>query len=297
MAMDEGVALDDPLISSVCTDAIEYGNLFAYCFRRFGYPNGGWDDFKQLVKYTLTTPHPDMVFCIAPYVGGTSCITLRFYVALEHSQAIEAYAMRDREAWKKRSFDWIEQQGLPDWMQEWVTIYNTEYREAFPHIVEATNWRETVGFWFALGEEGSRPHELTHRIAKFCEKLQNDYAQVEPWPAYYMRPTNAQDMNDDDPLKPFALAAITALKDLRTPVGVRDQCIDAYGESDSGRPSVKAAASAGYPSGALGNAAPKEFGELHALILRLGKGNAKRGIKKVMDAVGAQAQSKGKVKS
>ena len=31
----------------------------------------------------------------------------------------------------------------------------------------------------------------------------------------------------------------------------------------------------------------KEFAELHALILKLGKGNAKRGIKKVMAAIGA----------
>jgi len=36
----------------------------------------------------------------------------------------------------------------------------------------------------------------------------------------------------------------------------------------------------GYPSGMLGNAAPKEFAALHGLILKLGKGNAARGIKK-----------------
>jgi hypothetical protein len=45
------------------------------------------------------------------------------------------------------------------------------------------------------------------------------------------------------------------------------------------RENVKAAASAGFPSDSLGNTAPNEFAELHSLILKLGKGNVKRGIK------------------
>ena len=101
-----------------------------------------------------------------------------------------------------------------------------------------------------------------------------------------MRPADVRDWNDDDPLKPFVPAAIQSLEDLRTPVGIRDESINAFGKIKSGRADVKSAPSAGYPSGALGNAAAKEFAELHGLILKLGKGNAKRGIKKVMAAIG-----------
>jgi hypothetical protein len=98
-----------------------------------------------------------------------------------------------------------------------------------------------------------------------------------------------QDWNDDDPLKPFAQAAMVALEDLRTPVGVRDASINAFGlvDKESGRADVKIAPSAGYPSGMIGNTAPEEFAELHGLVLTLGKGNAKRGIKKIMSAMGA----------
>ena len=288
--MDHGkpaVALSDPIITSVCGDEIEYGKLFAYCFRRFGYPNRGWDDYKNLVSYCLTTPHPDLVLRITPYVGNTSVISLQFLVESGAYMTIEAYAERDRVDWEGRSLDYAEKQGLPNWMSEWVNIFNTEFRATFPDVPYAENWRQSVNFYFAYGENGSRPYELTHRVVQFRKKLHDDYAQVEPWPIYYMRPADVKDWNDDDPLKPFAQAAMVALEDLRTPVGVRDESIDAFGLVDSGRADISAAPSAGYPSGALGNTAAKEFAELHALILKLGKGNAKRGIKKVMAAMGA----------
>lgn len=279
------MCLSDPIIKSIVGDEIDYGKLFAYLFRRFGYPNSGWDDYKQLVTYYLTTPHPGMILSITPYVGDTSAISLRFLVEGSAANAIDAYAQRPREAWMLRSFDWAETQGLPDWMQEWVHTYNTEYREAFPHVPEAKNWRQAVGFYYALGEKGTTVYELTNRVAQFREKLQADYSNIEPYPPYYDRPANLAECNDDDPIKPFVSAAIAALEDLRTPVGIRDQAINAFGEVDFGRSNVKCATSAGYPSGALGNVAPKEFAQLHTLILKLGKGNAKRGIKKVMSFV------------
>lgn len=88
----------------------------------------------------------------------------------------------------------------------------------------------------------------------------------------------------NDPLKPFAELAIVALEDLLTPVGVRDQAINAFGRVETTAP-IPPSLSAGYPSGALGNSAPQEFAELHGLILKLGKGNAKLGIKKAMEAI------------
>ena len=52
-----------------------YGALFAYLFRRFGYPDTGWDDDKQLVKYYLATPEPDMV--LAAHPSGGECRAVR----------------------------------------------------------------------------------------------------------------------------------------------------------------------------------------------------------------------------
>lgn len=46
------------------------GQLFAYLFRRFGYPNCGWDERKELVYYLLTTPMDTVFLGVRPYMGG-----------------------------------------------------------------------------------------------------------------------------------------------------------------------------------------------------------------------------------
>ena len=202
--VDSGQPLHCPVIAEVCGDAVRYGELFAYCFRRFGYPNIGWDGYKQLASYVLSTPHPDLFLSITPYVGDTSVITFQFLVPLETLKVIDSYAARDGN--------------------------------------------------------------------------------------YYDRPANWRDMDAGDPLKPLAQAAVIALQDLRRPVSVRGTAIDAFGLSD-GDQCVKPAKSAGYPSGDLGNYVPDEFAQLHGLILEIGKGNPKMGIKKVLKHLGSQVKS------
>jgi len=44
--------------------------LFAYLFRRFGYPSQGWDDHKELVRYLLTTPMDKVFLEVRPYLGS-----------------------------------------------------------------------------------------------------------------------------------------------------------------------------------------------------------------------------------
>lgn len=276
--------LSDPIISRVCGDEVDYGALFAYCFRRFGYPERGWDGDKQLVGYYLTTPHPGMVLRVTPSLGNQSTLSLGFLVEWDAHWAIENYARGDRLDWEVRALDWAEQQGLPDWMPEWVTLY-TEFSEASHDVPLASNWRQTLNFPYATALPGSRAHELNRLAAEYRKALFDGYSQVEPQPAYYLRPVDVESWNNDDPLKPFAQAALVALADLHTPVGVRDQAINAFGLVEDGRAKAKPAKSAGYPSGALGNGAPSEFAVLHGHIMRRGNGNAKRGIKNLLKTV------------
>lgn len=37
--------------------AVRSGQVMGYLFRRFGYPIRGWDGYKELCTYLLTTPH------------------------------------------------------------------------------------------------------------------------------------------------------------------------------------------------------------------------------------------------
>jgi hypothetical protein len=286
------VSFGHEFLTGACGERVAYGPLFAYCFRRFGYPDRGWDDYKELVRYYLSTPHPSLVLVVQPRVSDTSYLSLKFLVPMSLRKAIDDFGRRDQQAWAVRAQDWAEQQGLPEWMPEWMTIFNTEIVPALPHLSAAQTWRSAVNsIHYELGEEGTREYDLTHRVVEFKEAIEHDYEKIEPHPAYCERPDNHQEWPDDDPLKPLAEAALVALADLRTPVGVRDQAIDAFGLVEPKRLPLPPAASAGYPSGALGNTAAKEFGALHGLVLKLGKGNAKLGITRVLAAVEGQQEA------
>lgn len=49
---------------------LDNGKLFLYLFRRFGYPCYGWDGYKEVCEYFLTTPEPDC--CLIIRITGTS---------------------------------------------------------------------------------------------------------------------------------------------------------------------------------------------------------------------------------
>lgn len=269
----EACGLADPVIAPIVGDKVEYGPLFAYLFRRFGYPNCGWDNYKELARYLLTTPRPDLLLEVVPYAGGTSCIAFRFLVPPETNCAINTYDKRAVNAWRERAGLWRERQGLPDWMPEWVQQVN-----AFWMDVGATDWQ------LALNYAGPAGDLLEQRAWKFRQELYEGYKAIEPKPPRIRRGADWSQWSDEDPLKPLAEAAQTALRDLNRPVRVRDLTINAYGLAESGR-ALREPAVAGYPSGALGNADPSGFAELHALVMTLGGGNAKRGIRKAMAAL------------
>ncbi|ABD72159.1 hypothetical protein Rfer_4473 (plasmid) [Rhodoferax ferrireducens T118] len=274
----------DPVTREACGDSMDYGKLFAYLFRRFGYPNRGWDGYKELTKYVLTTPHSDMVLSVVPYVGDNTSLHFTFLVPMEVLCQINDYGQRFRNAWEERALDWREKLGLPDWMSEWMEFCNTSLRAQFHNLPQYNNWRETLPWMMSLGSGKGRSKfdKMTRRANQFCTQLHADFEKVEAEPGYCERSPNWREWDDEDPIKPFADAAFAALRDLHRPVGVRDQEISAFGVVNSTRQPLAAPAVAGYPSGMLGNAAPEGFAELHGLVLKLGNGNARSGIKKAI---------------
>jgi hypothetical protein len=65
------IGIFDPgKIAESVLGGIRGGQLFAYLFRRFGYPNDGWDDRKELASYLLNTPMCDVFLSVTPYMAG-----------------------------------------------------------------------------------------------------------------------------------------------------------------------------------------------------------------------------------
>jgi hypothetical protein len=85
---------------------IKGGRLFAYLFRRFGYPTLGWDGYKQLVEYAITTPQSGLFLTITPYMAHDSdielsddlSVSLMFGYLMEQEVEHEIFAL----GWKQR---------------------------------------------------------------------------------------------------------------------------------------------------------------------------------------------------
>lgn len=266
-------AFTDPIMTPVCGEKIDYGSLFAYLFRRFGYPNSGWDGYKHLARYILTTPHPDLFLSVTPSASNRATLSLRFLMPREEWEALDADRRRDLDAWRERAYQWRERQGLPDWARALRSESRSE-PESGQGAVPQTLCQALMAAIWEPGDTGVADLALA-----FMSGVTQAYHQIEPKPPSRRRVPDWSQWADDDPLKPLAKAAQSALRDLHHPVRIRDTAINAFGRADFDyRLAVKAPAVAGHPSGDLGNRAPEAFAELHGIILELGKGNAKRGL-------------------
>lgn len=239
--------LYDPVMVSI--PQINYGELFAYLFRRFGYPVYGWDSYKDLVKYVLTTPHKDMWLRIIPYPGSND-ITFSFMVKEDTHFSMGDWERADIEAWEKTRLDWyIEHYGRPEWAEALCAQVSQEFRTKKPiQFEDAVSYLQML--YPANGEE---PKTEWHAIAKKFFDSMTPFESEHARPGFRKRSKCIDDWREDDPLKPYAQAAVVALADLRQPVRVRDWAITAFGHCDNPKNALKEPPVAGYAAGALLN--------------------------------------------
>lgn len=105
----------DPVRGPVVGSEVEYGALFAYLFRRFGYPNMQWDT-DRLARYGLTTPRDDLFLVIEPTIAGQTSQVFSFLAPTSVRTAAEAYrhALIAERSGAGRTF-WVRDQQLRAW--------------------------------------------------------------------------------------------------------------------------------------------------------------------------------------
>jgi len=258
------------VISDSMKGNIPQGSFFAYLFRRFGYPQRGWDPYKELAAYLLTTPRRDMLMRIAPYAEGDPDLSISFLVPSQVEIACRSYPHRFRDIHRDAFGDWVEATfRKPDWIEEWFTMATSSPGMPGPVV---TNWKESLHRLQWARYFDTQKDE--HPWYVWYQDTVAAYEAVHPKPAIEYRSADWTAWSDQDPMKVYVEAAIAALQDLHTPVWIRDCAIDPWGHvPDDDLLDFQGAdrhPSAGIPSGALGNQAPQEFVELHGLILSLG---------------------------
>lgn len=272
---------DPSPVLSQFPDKIDYGHLFAYLFRRFGYPNVGWDSYKNLVCYLLTTPLPNLFLRITPYVGGDVDIGFQFIATEDDRKVVRLWEDADRIAWEQRRYDWLEAQGLPDWMPDWIEKCTEAVQRDYGICVKT--WRDAIHWAHMYLDYDKEAATNFKQVADFLKSMESF---PESMPGIRRRGPAVEEWTSDDPLKPLALAAIETIKDLERPVRVRDCQINAYGSIDGEARELKEPPVAGYPAGWLYNDYFEEMASIGNAASKLGKGNLKRGLKKVLALVG-----------
>lgn len=261
----------------VLGEEMQQGSLFAYLFRRFGYPNRGSDPYKELASYMLTTTRKDMLLRIVPYAGGSVSISFGFLVPHQVRSACDDWVSRDRRAHRAAFMDWIVAEGrVPAWADDTA---EGMVKGSWPIPEGATGWRRMMSGMAIISHGGVRedhPADKAEAI-RWYESVRDDYEADHPVPAVQWRSENPDEWEDGDPLKPYAEAIAETLRDLLRPVWIRDVAIGIRGvisEDDPKAlgnigPDAGYADSAGFPSGDLGNYDAEGFSELHAAVLRL----------------------------
>lgn len=287
-----GPGLLDQHFGTTCN----YGTLFTYLFRRFGFPNLGSDDYKEIACWALTTPLPDMVLTVSPSVGDWPRLSLRFLVT---EQAWDRVEREPREQWTRALAAWVEEQGLiPAWLDNWLAFWRTKPGIASITTGDRSDWIMSIAdmhfVQFQVKERqpqwSDELYALLGDVAAFVERITRDYEAIVPNPAHLDRGPDWRTWPDSDPLKRYHAAAAVALEDLSRPVRVRDAQINAHGPVAENDPLARRTLSeppvAGYAIGSIGNAAPEEVATLHEHVRALGKGNVKRGVAKLLALAG-----------
>lgn len=320
IALSESFVDSIDLIHEGIGKTVPQGSFFAYLWRRFGYPNVGWDDGKELVSYLLTTTHPGMLVRITPYAGGDSSISISFLVPMDAAMAARKWESRSRNAWRDRMFDWIEAENhLPRWLHEYVakTRENAlKSGQASQETVDAITWRNLFDGLGMMSYAAKKAGEADER-GDWHDRMVAAWTEIEPEPGLDYRDKDWTTWSENDPLRPYAEAIVQTLGELKRPVWVRDCPITPQGPVDDQTAidiedeidallgceppraasevdiedaryevqSARLARAAGYPSGDLGNADPELFAKLHAAVLRLGDGDPVVGMTKALAAL------------
>lgn len=270
------------LTTSVLGETVPQGSLFAYLFRRFGFPNAGSDNYKELATYRLSTPRDDMVLRITPYAQGDPDISFSFLAPAQICTAARDWPYRHRAAHEARFRDFIDALPAPGWAENWIAQCLQDPVLMPPSRGELT-LSGTLTALMMLKRRLERDGGEDPRVA-WLDRQEEIFNSRDPRPDAEWRTADWHSWPDEDPLKPYALAAEHTLRDLQVPIFIRDCAIDIYGPVEAPGPDAIAtpARSAGYPGGQLSNVDPDAFARIHRAVLDLGNGDPVQGMGKAL---------------
>jgi len=191
------------------------GDTFMYLFRRFSYPRFGWDGYKKLVQYCITTPMAGVVLMVEPDVTGSG--TFGYMLRKDIDQACRD---EDHNPWKDRyeRFEaWAITKGI-----ETIHIYYEPDQDKLKRVFKTWAADKADEDW---QDDKEVLKEFYGDQAKITNDLQELYLEIEPHPKIIP----LKDRPDESVMKQCHTALCDAITDMLRPVHVRDVMINILG--------------------------------------------------------------------
>lgn len=260
------------LIHKIIGETVQQAPLFAYMFRRFGQPNRDCDR-RNLAAYCLATPLPNMFCEVSPHHSGVSAMSFDFYTAMEDLAGLEEYDLRDIREHEQRMADWMAaDERRPSWADEWVS----QSAEKNPDI---TDFRSSIP---RLLKESSQlfGSQLPDEWRDWSRQMQIDFNELDPKPTIRQRNVDWRSWPDEDPMKPYAEAAETTLRDLLRPVDMYDCELTMHGLKNIWPgDAIPPAKTAGYGMPVLDDSDMDLVSRFYGLLEDLGDGDPKQRLR------------------
>lgn len=248
-----GVICPGSLAQGVFGDELDFGRLFAYCFRRFGLPNIGSDDYKDIANYLVTTPLEGLFLRIEIKAHCDPFLLFGYVVtqAIQHKLLQESAAAAS--AWRAKFKAWRDANGI---------ALPSDTNSAVSWVDERDQFKAArARFALETGEEtidAAVPGSVTREVEEAIK-------------------TALEDLKSPVAVRDSLFSAVDAAVEL--PADDENEDVDEDDDPDAEDPRIAPRhASAGYfvPSAYMSQ--PKRFAEMNAKLLALGEGSLDRGI-------------------
>lgn len=225
------------------------GDTFMYLFRRFGYPRFGWDGYKELVQYHITTPMAGVVLTIRPNVTGS--YTFGYMLRDDLHQQCEKEERKPYEDWTEQFEAWA------------LKEHDIEIIRMFEQDNDKLNrmWQK----WGADKEDRDFTSERDAYNAFFTDQnaIRVKYVELFKEIAAFPEVLPPKDRPADSIMQQCHTALCAAIRDMLRPVGVRDVLIAICGEVDWDEPDEHIMGAVKYAAGSgcgVGNELDKDTG-------------------------------------
>lgn len=209
-----GVLWPETLAKEVFGRPLDAGSVFLYLFRRFGYPIYGWDGYKEICNYTLTTPMRDVYLFVSIKTG----VDWGYLMPPKMEQICQQEDVAPFNAWWTRFDAWAKEQGH-------IVLHKYSEIDDADLSAVATPWLAARGLTEADINDEIKKKFWDEQEAKL-KGWREEYYAIDPWPE-----RKHDDVYGETRLKVWE-ALRQAMEALKAPVRVRDSMISITGNND-----------------------------------------------------------------